>query len=163
MSSVFARLRPHAPVLAGLFAFATTGCVYQERPVDGLTVGRQIALQLTDAGVADMAPRLGQGAFLVAGQLERVDSTSIQMSVSKTESTQGALDNLHPLYVSWGGADVTIPRGDIASVREQHVSAPLVVLISAATIATIVSTVVIIQHSQAKLPMPTLPSPPVFP
>jgi hypothetical protein len=99
--------------------------------------------------------------FIVQGQLERIDAQSVQLSVKQTTSTQGALDTPHPLTVTWGGADVTIPRADIASVREQHVSTGAIVAVSLVAVAAIVGGIIIANNAHpAKLPplsMPTFP------
>jgi hypothetical protein len=161
MSSPFVWLRPHASALLVPFTVASIGCAYPPRAVTELSPGRNVILELTDAGVVDMAPRLGQGVFLVAGTLQVVDSTSVILAVTRTESTHGALYSSHPGVVSWDGDVVTIPRADIANTREQHVSAPFVVLVGASLALAAVTTVYIVSHAHLatqKLTLPKLPN-----
>jgi hypothetical protein len=119
-------LRGPSSVVAVL-SFFSTACVYPVRYVDDLAPGSHVVLALTDAGIPDMAPKLGQGVFLVGGVVQRVGRDDVTVAVSRTESTRGVQYGAHPEIAHWNGDVVPIPRADIATVRERVVSAPLVV------------------------------------
>src|SRR5579872_4833429 len=99
-----------------------TGCALYDRPIDALIPDDHVVLELNDQGIPDMAPKLGSGVFLVVGRLRTMDSTSLVISVDKTESTHAVFDRQHPRYVEWDGEAVAIPKFDIAVARVQRVS-----------------------------------------
>jgi hypothetical protein len=110
-----------------VLSFFSTACVYPVRYVDDLVPGNHVVLALTDAGIPDMAPKLGQGVFLVGGVVQGIDQNNVTVAVSRTESTRGVQYGVHPEIAQWNGDMVPIPRADIATVRQRVVSAPLVV------------------------------------
>ena len=159
MSSPLVRLRPFAPALLVLWS---ASCVASVRPVNELSPGRKVFLSLTDQGTVDMKSRFGPGVFRVAGQLQRIDSTTVTLAVSATQSTQNTLDVWHPIVTAWSGEIVTLPLSDVAGAAQEHVSAPAVTLAVIGIVGIVVSAVVF-ANSSHHLKAPTLPSQPVTP
>jgi hypothetical protein len=165
MSSPFARLRPYASVLLVLFAFTSIGC-YPARPITTLSPDRDVVLTLTDAGIVDMAPRLGQGVFLVGGHITRIDSTSVVLAVSSTQSTLDVHEyEPHHGVVEWGGDLVTIPTVDIAIAHERNNAGLVIGIVGGALLLTSgIIGFVLATRSHALPKLPTLPplTPPVI-
>src|SRR5580698_8356972 len=107
-------LRRPASVV-GALSFFCTACVYPVRYVDDLAPGNHVVLALTDQGIPDMAPKLGQGVFLVGGVVQGIDQTNVTVAVQRTESTRGVQYGVHPEIVQWNGDVVPVPRADIAT------------------------------------------------
>jgi hypothetical protein len=153
-------LRGPSPVIAVL-SFFVTACVYPVRYVDTVSPGDYVVVALTDQGIPDMAPKLGQGVFLVGGVVTAKDQIALTLVVDKTESTRGVQYGVHPEIVQWNGDVVPVPRADIATVRQRVVSAPLVVAGVAGAVLLGVGIVAIANNAHpAKLPpfhSPTLP------
>jgi hypothetical protein len=146
-------LRPYASVLLVVFVFASTGCVYPRRYVDDLTRGNHVVVTLTDEGIPDMAPRLGQGVFLVKGEVQSVGDSALTLAVWRTESTTGVLSGDRPTAVPRGGDVVAIPRADIATVRRRQVSAPGVIIAATAIAGATIAAIAISAHAHPdKLP-----------
>jgi hypothetical protein len=124
---LFPRVLRRPSSLVAALSFLSTACVYPVRYVDDLTPGSHVVLALTDQGIPDMAPKLGQGVFLVGGVVQSVDRNGVTVAVSRTESTRGVQYGVHPEIAQWNGDVVPIPRADIATVRQRVVSGPLVV------------------------------------
>lgn len=152
-----------------VLSLMTTGCALYVRPMNTLTPDDHIVLELNDQGIPDMAPKLGSGTFLVGGRLQKVDSTSLVMSVYRTQSTHALLDGpysytdayRYPQYVHWGGETVAVPKFDVASARVERVSGLFVALASVAVVTTGIWTADILSHSHPKAPtLPTIQNPP---
>jgi hypothetical protein len=120
-------LRGPSSVVAVL-SFFSTACVYPVRYINDLTPGNHVVVALTDAGIPDMAPKLGQGVFLVGGVVTALDQDALTLAVDRTEWTHGVQYGYRPDIYQWNGDIVPVPRADIATVRQRVVSAPLVVL-----------------------------------
>src|SRR5579862_4248814 len=135
-----------------------TGCALYARPMGTLTPDDHVVVELTDQGIPDMAPKLGAGTFLVAGRLQKIDSTSFVMSVDKTQSTHAVFfDEHHPQWVEWDGETVAIPKVDIAATRVRRVSGAYVAVAGLMAVAVGVSVAEIASHSHPPtLTLPTL-------
>jgi hypothetical protein len=151
-----------------LLSLVTTGCALYVRPMNTLTPDDHVVLELNDQGIPDMAPRLGSGTFLVGGRLQKIDSTSLVMSVYRTASTHSILAYDFATYphtypyagtVAWSGETVAVPKFDVASARVQRVSGPLVALISIGAVAVGVSAAEIFAHHPRLQPLPTIQPP----
>jgi hypothetical protein len=157
-------LRRPASVV-GALSFFCTACVYPVRYVDDLAPGNHVVLALTDQGIPDMAPKLGQGVFLVGGVVQGIDQNNVSVAVDRTESTRGVQYGVHPEIAHWNGDVVPVPRADIATVRQRVVSGPLVVAGVAAGILLGIGVGEVVAHAHPdKLPpltQPTLPGPTV--
>jgi hypothetical protein len=148
----------------------TTGCALYVRPMNTLTPDDHVVLELNDQGIPDMAPKLGSGTFLVGGKLQKMDSTSLVMSVYRTQSTHALLGGpysytdtyRYPGYVQWGGETVAVPKFDVASARVERVSGPFVALVSVGVVAVGVSMAeILLHHPNLKTPtLPTFQNPP---
>jgi hypothetical protein len=124
---LFPRVLRRPSSLVAACCFLGTACVYPVRYVDDLTPGNHVVLALTDAGIPDMAPKLGQGVFLVGGVVKGIDQNNVTVAVSRTESARGVQYGVRPEIAYWNGDVVPVPRADIATVRQRVVSGPLVV------------------------------------
>ncbi len=153
-------LRRPASVV-GALSFFCTACVYPVRYVDDLAPGNHVVLSLTDQGIPDMAPKLGQGVFLVSGVVHSVDQNNVSVAVSNTVSTLDVQNRNRPGVVQWNGDVVPVPRADIAVVKQRVVSGPLVVAGIAAGILVGIGVGEVVAHAHPdKLPpltQPTLP------
>jgi hypothetical protein len=163
-------LRTPSSVVA-VVSFFGTACVYPERYINTLAPGDHVVVALTDAGIPDMAPKLGQGVFLVGGEVKSLDQDQLMLAVDKTESTRGVPYGYgygypygyHPEIVHWDGDVVPIPRADVATVRQRKVSAPAVAAVVGAVLLGVGFAVVAHNAHPAKLaPLPQ-PQPQPFP
>lgn len=124
---LFPRVLRRPSSVVAVLSFLTTACAYPVRYIDNISPGNHVVVALTDAGIPDMAPKLGQGVFLVGGVVTANDQNALTLAVDKTESTRGVQYGYHPEIVQWNDDVVPVPRADIATVRQRVVSAPLIV------------------------------------
>ncbi len=149
-------LRGPSSVVAVLSVFGSAG-VYPVRYVDSVSPGDHVVVALTDQGIPDMAPKLGQGVFLVGGVVTAKDQNALTLAVDKTESTRGVQYGVHPEIAQWNGDVVPVPRADIATVRQRVVSAPLVVAGVAGAVLLGVGIVALANNAHPQK-LPSLPS-----
>jgi hypothetical protein len=148
--------------VVAVLSFFSTACVYPERYINSLSPGNHVIVALTDAGIPDMAPKLGQGVFLVGGVVKAMDQDALTVAVDRTESTRGVQYGYHPEIIQWNGDVVPIPRADIATVRQRVVSAPLVALGVAGGVLFVVGIVAVANNAHPGK-LPPLPQPQPFP
>ena len=109
------RLRIEAIAACALLA----GC-YTYRPLDtvdpaSLPAGTNVEVRLTPEGAEHLATQLGPDSRYVRGQWLGADSTGVRLAVSSVETTRR-------IAVPWRGEQVTLPRGDVATVQERKLA-----------------------------------------
>jgi hypothetical protein len=109
------RLRIEALAACALLA----GC-YTYRPLDTvdpatLPAGTNVEVRLTPEGATRLATQLGPDTRYVRGQWLGADSTGVRLAVSSVETTRR-------IGVPWKGEQVTLPRGDVATVQERKLA-----------------------------------------
>lgn len=77
--------------------------------------GARVAVELTDSGTAALARYLGPDVGSVEGQLVTVSDQAVQLSVVAVRGRNG-------IEHYWKGETVTLPRGDIARLRERRLA-----------------------------------------
>ncbi len=104
--------RMTAAVLLGMLC----GC-YNYRPLSALDPepGRRVAAELTDSGSVALARYLGPDVAAVDGRLLTVTDQELGLAVVTVRDRRG-------IEHYWKGETVTLPRGDIATLRERKLA-----------------------------------------
>lgn len=102
-------------VVACISAF-NLGC-YTAVPISGESArtGTRISVELTDAGTVEMASQVGPRIHMLVGDVNVVSDSTIVLSMRSATDVRG-VESL------WQGEQVTVRRGDIASVGERQLS-----------------------------------------
>ncbi|HYK83671.1 MAG TPA: hypothetical protein VEU55_11060 [Gemmatimonadales bacterium] len=105
-------LRLAAMTLLGLVA----GC-YNYFPVTTVDPqpGTHVSAQLTDSGSAALTSYLGANVGAVDGRLVTLGDTAVAISVITVRNRNG-------IEHYWKGEVVTLPRGDVATLRERKLA-----------------------------------------
>jgi hypothetical protein len=92
------------------------GC-HRYEPVTAATVARgsSVAVSLTDYGTANLGRLLGMGVGTVEGHLVTVSDSAYTLAVQLVRQRNG-------IETFWRGEHVTIPRGDVAEIRQRRFS-----------------------------------------
>ncbi len=77
--------------------------------------GTRVTADLTDSGTSILAPYLGPGVGSVDGQLVRLTDQELVLAVVATRNRSG-------IEHYWNGEAVTLPRGDVAGLRERRLA-----------------------------------------
>ena len=117
-----------AVVLAPLLVAAC----HRYEPVTAATVdrGANVSVALTDFGTANLGRLLGMGVGTVEGELVSLSDTALTIGVQLVRQRNG-------VETFWKGEEVTIPRSEVAEIRQRKFSkgksaAATVALIAAA-------------------------------
>lgn len=110
--------------------FVVVGACYRYVPAgDRAAVsGTQIEVELTDAGVVDLARLLGPNTTMIRGRLRSAESDTMHLAVSSITKRRGDEE-------FWSGEALAIPRSDVAAVRVRRVSATRTTLLAAGVAA----------------------------
>lgn len=94
----------------------TAGC-YQHVPIDRPVPSprTRVAVQLTDRGSLDLAPRIGN-------MIDRVEGSVIEAGDSTVVLAMSAAIDRRGITTSWTGETVEFRRDHIASLRERKLS-----------------------------------------
>ncbi len=108
-----------AVVVLGLTCSLLAGC-YTYRPLGGVDAampapGDHVEARLTPMGSASLAPQVGPDVLLLEGQVVSADSAGLTLAVTRSETARR-------IGTEWKGEHVTLPRGDVASLRERKLS-----------------------------------------
>ena len=130
------RRRPTVCVLATTAFTLLTAACHRYEPVTAATVARgaDVAVALTDYGTANLGRLLGMGVGTVEGNLVTVSDTAFTMAVQLVRQRNG-------VETPWRGEQVTIPRADVAEIRQRRFSRSKSALATAAVIAAAVGAV----------------------
>jgi hypothetical protein len=131
-SSILDRVGPHILALA---LMAVSAC-HRYVPVTAATVdpGANVAVALTDFGTANLGRLLGMGAGTIEGHLVTVSDSLLTMSVHVVRQRDG-------IETFWKGERVSIPRADIAEIRQRRFSRSKSAVAGVALIAAAVGAV----------------------
>jgi hypothetical protein len=124
-------LAPHSFALI-LIAILAAGC-HRYEPVTAASVARgaDVSVSLTDFGTANLGRLLGMGVGTVEGQLQSLTDSALTIAVQLVRQRDG-------IETFWKGEQVTIPRSDVAEIRQRRFSKGKS---AAATVAVIVAAV----------------------
>ena len=111
------------------------GC-HRYEPVTAATVARgsAVAVSLTDYGTANLGRLLGMGVETVEGSLITVSDSAYMLAVQVVRQRDG-------IETFWRGERVTIPRVDVAEIRQRRFSRSKSALATVALIAAAVGAV----------------------
>ncbi|SRR6266550_6266912 len=110
-----------AHVVRGLSAAAAllgvlSGCYnYLPLTTPAPHAGIRVTADLTDSGTSVLAPYLGPGVRSVDGQLVRLTDQELVLAVVATRNRDG-------IEHYWNGEAVTLPRSDVAGLRERRLA-----------------------------------------
>jgi hypothetical protein len=109
---------------------------HRYEPVTAATVARgsSVAVSLTDYGTANLGRLLGMGVGTIEGSLVGVSDSSYTLSVQLVRQRNG-------VETLWQGEQVTIPRGDVAEIRQRRFARGKSALATLAVIAAAVGAV----------------------
>jgi len=96
--------------------FGLAGC-YTYRPLisPDPVAGTRVSAQLTEEGSRDLSGKVGPEVEHVEGEVLRVDSAGIQLSVRQVEGFKG-------IESDWNGEPVVIPRTAVAGWQQRRFS-----------------------------------------
>ena len=103
--------------LAGACAIVlAAGCYEYVPPPEGRpATGRDVRVQLTDAGTAAVAPVVGPRVVAVDGRLTAISDSALTLAATGTTKENGVED-------LWRGEQVIVPRAYVASVAQRAFS-----------------------------------------
>lgn len=117
------------PMIA--LAVVSSGC-YQYVPLTSQAppVGSQVRIELSDRGVVNVEPALGQGVTNVEGTVRGAVADSVTISLASVQRRQSGTQ-------TWAGETLVLKPGDIRAVSERRLSQTrtTVVATSAITLA----------------------------
>src|SRR5688500_3499945 len=129
------RIPRSAFVTAAVLTTLLTAC-HRYEPVTAAAVARgsNVAVSLTDYGTANLGRLLGMGVGTVEGSLIAVSDSAYTLSVQLVRQRTG-------IETFWRGEQVTIPRVDVAEIRQRRFSRSKSALATVAVIAAAVGAV----------------------
>jgi hypothetical protein len=106
---------PHFLAIA-LLGVLAAGC-HRYEPVTAATVerGANVSVTLTDFGTANLGRLLGMGVGTVEGELISLSDSSLAIAVQVVRQRNG-------VETFWKGERVTLPRSDVAEIRQRRLS-----------------------------------------
>lgn len=116
-----------------LLALLASGCHrYAALAPADLSPGRQVRAELGDDGSADLARWIGPRGVAVGGRIESVSDSALTISVTEVVRRNGVAE-------SWRGEQVSVPRSQLATVRERRFDRTRTLLLGAGVVAALVS------------------------
>ncbi|MEO8089047.1 MAG: hypothetical protein ABI703_01980 [Gemmatimonadales bacterium] len=105
-----------ASSIATLLVFALVGC-YTYRPLISPepVAGTRVSAELTEEGSRVLSGEIGPAVEHVEGEVLRVDSAGIELSVLQVEGFRG-------IQSDWKGEPVRIPRTAVAGWQQRRLS-----------------------------------------
>ena len=121
--------------LAVLLIAAFAAC-HRYEPVTAATVerGANVSVSLTDFGTANLGRLLGMGVGTVEGELTSLSDSALTIAVQLVRQRNG-------IETFWKGEQVTIPRSDVAEIRQRRFSKGKSAVATVAVIAAAVGAV----------------------
>lgn len=115
-TSLRRRLREFAGLMMLL---ACADACYRFTPLSTVEapVGREVRVDLTDAGAVQLAPLIGERIASVDGRTAQASDTALVMIVSATNSRSGRT-------VHWNGEQIVVPRSAISRFQGKQVDKP---------------------------------------
>jgi hypothetical protein len=117
--------RKRRVAIAGLAALQL-GC-YTAVPISGemARMGSRVQLDLSDGGASNMASQVGPRTRTLMGDVASTNERELIVAVRSVTDVRG-------IESFWSGEQVTVPRTDIAALREQRLSKRKTVLFATA-------------------------------
>jgi hypothetical protein len=102
--------------LTSIIIVLVSGC-YTYRPLTTAepTPGSRVSAELTDEGARELSGTIGPAIEHVEGEVLRVDSTAIELSVRQVEAARG-------WQTDWSGEPVRIPRKAVSGLQQRQFS-----------------------------------------
>jgi hypothetical protein len=127
---------PRSAILTAVFVSSLAAGCHRYEPVTAATVARgsTVAVSLTDFGTANLGRLLGMGVETVEGSLLTVSDSAYMLAVQVVRQRDG-------IETFWRGERVTIPRVDVAEIRQRRFSRSKSALATVAVIAAAVGAV----------------------
>jgi len=95
-----------------VLAFAAVGCYqYATSAPSEVRSPQRVRVELTDAGTANIVPKLGASVQFLEGQVVQAGDAGLMLSVDLMRRKG------EPLYKPWTGDSVQLATGDIRMVR----------------------------------------------
>jgi hypothetical protein len=128
------RVREKSTWLAAALLLAAACHRYE--PVTAATVdrGANVSVTLTDFGTANLGRLLGMGVGTVDGELLSLSDSALTIAVQLVRQRNG-------IETFWKGERVTIPRSDVAEIRQRRFSKGKSAVATVAVIAAAVGAV----------------------
>ena len=125
--------RRRRAAIAGIAALQL-GC-YTAVPITGEMArpGARVQLDLSDGGASNMASQVGPRSRTLMGDVASTNERELVLAVRSVTDVRG-------IESFWAGEQVTVPRTDIAGVREQRLSKRKSVLFATAIAVGIFAT-----------------------
>ena len=119
------------------FAVAvSTGCfTYVPADPGAIVPGRDISIQLTDAGTVGLAALIGPGMVAMDGRVVAVDTAGLGLAVTQTTDRR-SIEHL------WRGELVTVTRPFIERIQQRKFSATRTGLLGAGILAAAIAAAV---------------------
>lgn len=121
--------------VAALISVCLSAGCYSYLPVTSVNPvqGTSVAVTLTDAGAAELEHYLGTNVVIVRGRFVRADEQGLVLSVAAVETRLGD-------WHSWAGETVSLPTGDVASIRVRRFARGRTLLLAAVGVAGVAAT-----------------------
>jgi hypothetical protein len=131
-----------AAALATALAVAvSTGCfTYVGVDPGAIVPGRDISIQLTDAGTAGLAALIGPGMVAMDGRVVTVDTVGLGLAVTQT-TDRHSIDHL------WRGELVIVPRPFVDRIRQRKLSPTRTALLGVGILAAAIAAGVAVHSS----------------
>ena len=122
-------------ILAAWVAVAFVAC-HRYEPATAATVARgtSVSVSLTDFGTANLGRLLGMGVGTVEGDLLAVSDSALTIAVQLVRQRDG-------IETFWKGEQVSIPRVEVAEIRQRRFSKGRSAMATVAVIAAAVGAV----------------------
>lgn len=102
--------------LSCIIVALVSGCyTYRPLPTAEPVPGSRVSAELTDEGARELSGTIGPAVGHVEGEVLRVDSSTIELSVLQVESMRG-------WQTDWSGESVRIPRTAVAGMQQRRFS-----------------------------------------
>lgn len=129
-------LIPRSSFLAPILVLVLATSCHRYEPITAATVqpGASVSVALTDFGTANLGRLLGMGVGTVEGHLVAMSDSALVMGVQVVRQRDG-------IESFWKGERVSIPRADIAEIRQRRFSRSKSAVAGVALIAAAVGAV----------------------
>ena len=130
------RVREKRTLVAVVTGLLVVSACHRYEPVTAATVdrGANVSVTLTDFGTANLGRLLGMGVGTVEGELQSLSDSALTIAVQLVRQRNG-------VETFWKGEAVTIPRSDVAEIRQRRFSKGKSAVATVAVIAAAVGAV----------------------
>jgi hypothetical protein len=95
-----------------VLAFAAVGCYqYSTTGASDVRSPQQVRVELTDAGTANIVPKLGASVQFLEGRVVQASDAGLTLSVDQMRRKG------EPLFKQWTGDSVQLATGDVRLIR----------------------------------------------